>query len=504
MSYYSLFFYRFDSNVKRTTIMKMISDCEKWADVSLREIVNETNEEKLKIINGVILAERSRKYTPESAHDIIIKIIEFSSNRYLSIVSVAMERYTIKEVGSIFANATNDLTPIYFGQESSEKESYEFWRLVLSDFTLAGKKKYSEKMNRDVDLSFPLKLKNMESFLKILKDDPESAKVYFSAAVAKLMCFVNDSTGIIFEDIHEAGRLSRIPVRVDDTVGTKAGREKLKEYFEKAARRDNIDYETLAGRTGINLKDSPLFTQSFVHERSYSECFRSMKVNRLYYIAPLKPSNVPLFVTFRFHENEKVIQYEYDSAFFDKINIEGFNEAVCALVDSYIEGGDTQPDIEAMLTRRGNIKEKIDEIKIKFLSELPLFKGYSQTELVRLAKKFDIKQGFSQQPLQEIGESADKLSLVLYGKIELSGKDMEGLVKPLCVIKEGDIFGLESIGADRVSKVTYSVLSDNCVYMSAKTEEILDEAKEHPNIIRELFEVQNKMLVKFQKLWMLS
>lgn len=504
MSYYSLYFYRFDSNVERSTIMNMISRCEEWADVSLREIKNESNEEKLKIINEVILAERYRKFTDESVSDIVIKLIEYSSNRYLSIVSVVMERHTIREIEAIFDKVTNNLTPVYFGQESSEKESLAFWQSALSEFTLAGKKKYSEKMVRNVDLGFPLKLKNKERLLKLLSDSPECAKAYCSAAVARLMCLVNDSVGLIFEDIHEAGRLSRLPVRVDDTVGTQSGRESLMEYFKDASRKDNIDYKTLVSKTGINLTDAPLFSQSFVHEKSYSECFKRMKVDQLYCMAPLEIANVPLFVTFRFHENEKIIQYEYDSGFFDGINIEGFNEAVCALVDSYIEEAEVEPDVMAMLHKKNDLKEKIDAIKMKFLGDLPIFEGYSKSELARISQKFDIKQAFSQQPVIEKGRNIDRLYFLVYGKMELSGKDLEGLIKPLCVIKEKDIFGLESLGVDKDSKINYSGLSDACVYMTIKTEEILNEAKNHPAIMPQLFEIQNKMLTKFQRLWMMS
>lgn len=504
MQYYTTYFYKFKSNIEKKRVMEFVSKNRDRVGIVVRQIVNESIEEKLKILNGIILSERSQKCDENCINDIFINVIEYADDRFFAILSVNHERCSENDVKALFRSITINTEPTYLNTGISEQNTLAFWDEVVRDFSLAGKRRFLENMERDMDIAFPITLKNSDQFSQILSQKPLLAKVYLSSAVSKVMCLINNSSGIIFEDIHETGKLSKIPVRVDESLKNMEGREKLQNFFSLAENKDFISYEVLSKKTNTDLDNVGMFSQRFVHEKTYSEYFKKMKVDTLYRIEPLSPGNVPLFVTYRMHEEDKLICYRYDSNFFKKINIEGFHEAVCKLVDSYISDSNEEPDISKLIFKKGNLDEKIHELKVKCLSGHPLFKEYSKKDLERVSEKFEIKQAYSQQDIISKKQECDKLYIIVKGKFEVSGTDFEGIIRPLCFIKEKDIFGIESLCVDKVSKVSYTAYSEQCVYMSVSKEDIMEEIKNHTNMVNELLEAQSKMLDRFQKLWMMS
>lgn len=503
MSYFTLYLYRFESTAGRSSVMQLLKQYEGEAGVTFFNFEDESNEEKIRKINGIILSERSREYNDDSLYDMYITVAEFSKDRFLVVISALAGKYSNDDIVKKFKAVNINPTVDYFNGRKSKEDSAYYWRCVLSDFSIAGKKDLKKQLKRDSQIAIPFKLKNMEKFERLLKDSPQKAKVMLSAAVARLMCMISDSAGLIFEDVHEGGRLGKVPVRINETVGTQAGREELYDYFKKADLNDCVDYDVISTRTEIDLYNIAMFSQSFVCESSYSDCFVRMKVATIYKIRALSLGNVPLFVTYRMHEEEKCIQYEYDLRFFDGIDIEGFHEAVGLLVDSYL-AEEVEPPVEKLLHRPSNLARKIEEVKIKCLKSVPMFETFTDREIEELANKAEFKQYFCQQNVIEKNTVEDKVYIVLMGRLQVNGEDMEGISKPLYFLKEKDIFGLESIGTLKQSNANYSVFSDQCILIAVKAEDIWKKAAMHPQMLTCLFDEQSKLIHKFQRLWMLS
>lgn len=503
MSYFTLYLYRFESSAGFSLVEQVVEAFGGKAGVTIFKYEDESNEEKLRKVNGIILSERYRKYDKNSPYDLYLTIVEYSKDRFMVIISALMDNYSEEDIIEPF-KALNEKPEIhYFNKGSARDEALAYWHDVLSGITLAGKKDLRRKNTRDYDIAFPLKLKNNEKFELLLKREPKVAKTFLSSAVARLMCLINDSNGILFEDIHDGGRLSKIPVRCNDTVSTSAGRKELYGYFINSDLKDAIDYNDIQNGTGIDLENASLFSQSFVCESSYSELFAKMKVSNFYKIRPLNIGNVPLFVTFRMHEAEKSIQYDFDSKYFSDISIEGFHEAVGLLVDSFIEES-AEPAVDKLLHKENDLAKKIEEIKIKCLKTISVFEGFADKDLEKIAKSCDIKQFFCQQNVIEKDALAERVFIIVSGKIQVNGTDMEGVSRPLYILKEKDVFGFESLGVEKKSSSNYSVYTDQCVLISLKADDILEECRIHPEILRMAFDNQNKLLLKFQKLWMLS
>lgn len=503
MDCFTLYLYRFESTAGFGKVSEILKSFEGKAGITNLKFTDEKNEEKIRKINGIILSERSRRFDEHSLYDMYITVVEYTNNRFFAIVSALADRFSSVDILKLFQRVNPDTEICYFNTGSSETESGNYWRGIISEFTMAGKKNLKEKTERDFSIALPLKLKSMKKFDTLLKEDPLEAKVLLSAAVARLMCFVNDSAGLIFEDVHDGGRLSKIPVRCNDTVGTYAERKALYEYFQKSEFMDAIDFGTIAKFTNIDLYNAPLFSQSFVCESSYSEYFLKMKVAGIYLINPLDVGNVPMHVTYRMHEDERSIQYEFDRNFFANINIEGFHEAVGLLVDAYMIGA-PEPVVDKLLHKENDLARKIEELKMKCLKSDPAFKDFSNSELERISKKSIINQFFCQQDVIERNAVADKVYMIVSGKIQVNGVDMEGISKPLYILKERDVFGFESLGLEKKAFVSYCVYTDQCVLLALNSKDILEERMDHPELIRSAVDIQNKLLLKFEKLWMMS
>ncbi|MCR5627129.1 MAG: hypothetical protein K6F99_07415 [Lachnospiraceae bacterium] len=55
-----------------------------------------------------------------------------------------------------------------------------------------------------------------------------------------------------------------------------------------------------------------------------------------------------------------------------------------------------------------------------------------------------------------------------------------------------------------MSHTQYRTMSDDAVLLCAGADVMLRETANHPELVKELLEVQSKLLVRFQRLWTMS
>ena len=500
--YYTLYIYKFEPNIGIHQINNLVMQYKETADIAVSHLAYMDAAERLKIISGMILFERGRRYEAGVTKNLYIKFIEYAADRYLAVAAAAGDKYSDAEIINMLGASGNN---VYFLNMGGTVENSErFWQEAVKGFVISGKRDYRTKIRRDFGIPMPLGLKNIDRFNELLEREPGRLKTYMCGALARVMCVHGDMAGLIFEDINDLGRLTRIPVRCNERVGTKKGLSSLYDFLSEASRNDCIVYKDIARKTGIDLENCTMFAEYFVNVRDYEQYFKRMSVGKIYKMQPLEIGNVPLAVIFDMQGEEKSVYYEYDSGFFADINIEGFHEAVCKLVDSYIEDSFVEPEIMSLLHKKSDLKGKIYEVVVKCLKNLKLFEGYTDKEIERVAHGVEIRQGFCGQNIVERDAKCNELYILATGKIEVTGTDMEENVRPVCMLREKDIFGFECLTTDTRAKFTYSVNSDRCVYLTIKKEVIFEEGVNHPELIKTLFDEVNKRLYKFQLLWVLS
>lgn len=504
LGFYSLYIYKYDNSFKRASISDWVLKYKDMAEINIRNISDYSVEDKLKTINALIMRERARCINMDSMKKAYIQFIEYTSNRFLAIMSICESVMEVSDVKDMLQTVFTTSSFSYMSTANSEEVSKEFWKKASKDLYVAGKKSYDITSRLDAYDEYPFDFKHLPDFERMLKKEPLRAKSIVTAAAVTLMCKINDSASVLFEDIHDCGRLNKFPIIGNEKSWMGEGRQKIYESIAQANSNDNIDFSTLKKMCGLDIEKVAMFSQWFFTDQTYVGFFKNMKVSTTYRFNPIEIADVPLHMVYRMHEKELMVQYMYDPGFFNEIKPEGFHKALCAILDNIYEGLSVLPDIQGLLNTSGDREKMLREIKTKFAQNSDLFKDIPKQVLDRIIELSEVKAYYLTHRIIPIDAKVDTMYMILSGKVIIEGLDFEHMIKPLSVLKEKDIFGWEGLSESAVSKVNYVVESDRCILLEVKVKYMQDIFSEYPKCQRKMMDIILNHLYKFQRLWMLS
>lgn len=500
--FFDIYFYRFPSNTSAKMIENYVGECQEVAKVYVRDISDNDAETRNKLINSIIISERSRVYDGEDMSDRYLHIIQCGRGKYIAIASIlkSVENDKVSELlKSIFGTTAS--TFLY--SDESVNDSRAYWKSVASKIVLSGRKDAATSFNPNKEEYLPFEIDNMELFENMMSSSPSRVKALFSCAMSKVICKSFNCQSIVFEDDHNGGKLSRFPVRFEDINNLKII-DNMTDTFNNAYRFHNISYEEIADMIRIDLKSIIMYTQTFSLDNSFDGYIKKAKAGIVYKINALELTNSPLYIIYRPSAETPAVFYHYDAAFFKGKNIAGIHKAFCTLLNEYLQGRIVDVDFDRLLTNRDEIEARILKAKVNSLNMLGWFKNYSDEEVKRLADKCYLVRGISQQAFVESGKKITKLCFILSGKVEVDGTDKKNKLNTLMILKKGDVFGLESLTDDSIAKVDYRTYSDDALLLVMDSDLFWKEAEKHPEIMRKVINVQSDRLYKFERLWMLQ
>lgn len=503
---YTLYFYKYPQNMGYAELESILGRVGSSVSVDVREISDEENEEKGRIVNAVVSAERLRRYEAGKEKQAYIHLFKYSKTGYFAVVSICEADVSEMDRDSLLKAVFNTSNSRYLSLSSdNSNNAYEcskFWKEKIGAVQMMGKrdKQYFPDMDESIELDEELS----EALSQSLKDSFSSVKIMATSALAKIICGITQSNSIMIEDIHDSGMINDIPIVFNDNADNKEEQSRIREYLFQAERYDMIDYENVRRYCNNDLSSMIMFSQYFISEHNFDKLLMKMDWEILYKLNPIEDTNSPLRVEYRWMENRKYIHYIFDSHFFKDISIRGLHEAFCVLMSNYLNKSFTDIDVSKYTDKKNDTKYRLNMVKAKCLSNLEMFKDYTPDEVEKLAAKCEVLHKFTQQTIINSGTSPDRLYFVISGRIEIDGIDEKKMIHPLSLLKNKDMFGIESFLLDREAKVNYVVQSNDAVIMSIPVEVFSEEAVKHPMICKVLLDEQSRRLYKFQKLWMMS
>lgn len=500
--FFDIYFYRFPGNTSAKMIENYVSECQDVAKVYVRDISDNDAETKNKLINSIIISERSRIYDGDDMSDRYLHIIQYGRGKYIAIAAV-LKSVGEDKVSELLKSIFGTTASTFLYSNESVNDSRVYWKGVSSKIVLSGRKDAATSFNPNKEEYLPFEIANTELFKTMLSTSPSRVKALMSCAMSKVICKSFKCGSIVFEDDHNGGKLSRFPVRFEDVNNLKVV-DNMTDTFNDAYRFHNISYEEIADMIHVDLKTIIMYTQSFCPDNGFDVYIKSAKAGIVYKINALELTNSPLYIVYRPSAETPAVYYHYDAAFFKGKNITGIHKAFCALLDEYLQGRIVDIDFERYLTNRDEIEAKILKAKVNSLNMTGWFGKYSEADVKRLAEKCRLVRGISQQAFAESGKKITKICFILSGKVEIDGTDRKNKLNTLMILKKNDVFGLESLTDDCVTKVDYRTYSDDALLLVMDSDIFWQEAEKHPEIMRKVINIQSDRLYKFQRLWMIQ
>jgi signal-transduction protein with cAMP-binding, CBS, and nucleotidyltransferase domain len=144
---------------------------------------------------------------------------------------------------------------------------------------------------------------------------------------------------------------------------------------------------------------------------------------------------------------------------------------------------------------------KIIMDKAYYLKKSILFDSYEVEELLDFTKQCRVVDYQIGETIMKEQSETNNLYIIAKGKIEVSRTNADSFLVPVQILREGSIFGIESMTKDAFSENKYIAYSDSVKLVEIPSTTLWNEVIKHPPVIQALVEYQCKQLDKFQSLW---
>ena len=121
-----------------------------------------------------------------------------------------------------------------------------------------------------------------------------------------------------------------------------------------------------------------------------------------------------------------------------------------------------------------------------------------------MSDKFEVIHKDSRQEALAQNYRCEKLLFIISGRVEVDGLDSKRFLRPLLMLKAGDVIGVDSLLKNKKSMLLYQVYTKEAVMLSIDVNKFEEECSRHPELMTALLEVQTERMYKFAKLWMMA
>lgn len=508
--YYNVYYYRYSEQRSYAQIESMIAKSGLIDGISIMDLSDKEDDEARCIIGDVIKAEKVREYDG-SDNIAMVHLFVDKLGRYILVLSVyesEMSAHCVKRIVEAFDLPISQMQPVsvYGYTKDSSYDSVNYWQKTIPAFFDEKLKEYHapsknyrqvERYTVDDDLK---RLLNT-----ITESDSINTKAVIINALGWIVANNLKQNKIVMEEIHEGGQLDRIPLLYDNTLPVDSQNEKMSNQLSYAEKYDMCTYEKIDIFAQKKLSDCTFVSFELIDDKKYDMFLQKAKDYTLYHFCKKEVISSPLAVCCHAGENEISFTYDFDYACFEKLSIEDLHNVLCKVIKARILNEEVDTN-KLIRTNSESLpaKIRIREVKTKLLRALSVFGGYEDRELSDLADKFEVIHKDSRQEALAQNYRCEKLLFIISGRVEVDGLDSKHFLRPLLMLKPGDVIGVDSLLKNKKSMLLYQVFSEEAVLLSIDVNKFEEECIKHPELMTSLLEVQTERMYKFAKLWMMA
>lgn len=508
--YYNVYYYRYSEQRSYAQIESMIAKSGLIDGISIMDLSDKEDDEARCIIGDVIKAEKVREYDG-SDNVAMVHLFVDKLGRYILVLSVyesEMSAHCVKRIVEAFDLPISQMQPVsvYGHAKGNAYDSVNYWqKAISSSFEEKFKEYYSPATNYRQVERYTVDDDLKQLLNTITESDPVNTKSIIINSLGWIVANNLKQNKIIMEEIHEGGMLGRIPLLYDNTISVTSQNEKISNQLSNAEKYDMCTYEKIDIFAQRKLSYSTLVSFELIDDKKYDMFLQKAKDYTLYRFCKKEIIVSPLAVCCHIGEKEISFTYDFDYACFEKLSIEDLHKVLCGVMKARIlnENIDTKKLIK---TNSDSLpaKIRIREVKTKLLRTLSIFERYDDRELADLSDKFEVIHKDSRQEALSQNYKCEKLLFIISGRVEVDGLDSKRFLRPLLMLKAGDVIGVDSLLKNKKSMLLYQVFSEEAVLLSIDVNKFEEECIKHPELMTSLLEVQTERMYKFAKLWMMA
>ena len=205
------------------------------------------------------------------------------------------------------------------------------------------------------------------------------------------------------------------------------------------------------------------------------------------------------------------MEYEYDKTIYTDINIkqchELYTQIIKAAISQSVTNMETKEIQNAVVMDKVKVKtrdERFYDYKYSHLMTNPLFTCLSNEDREMVIQNTTLRISDMGDNIILPGCASEYIGLIVDGKIAVERLDGDNCIKPLYILKEGNVFGLETFTEKGIVNDIYSVASDAVAVLYVPAKCMKNIAQRNSKVMQVVLDSYAKRLDQFKKLWLLG
>lgn len=502
--YQDLFLYRCSKNTSFAELEHILGRVADFTKIQIRDISKEAKEEKSNVFSNIISAMHRRDVSDNEPPQIIV--LKTGENDFFLIMGIT------KDIGEgegktiftrLFTSSNFEEIRPLGGNPHEREDTWKYWAMILDDRDM---KPVTQASSAWLGKEPAGDLFTIDPELTLLLKNPSNANINISSLCTTLWglltCKFFDAQSVYVEDVHENGKLSHMPVKVDSTSRIVDAYAYVEMQYKNAIDYDDICLEEIETTTGLRLNEYMILSQYFIDKNCYGNLLYALHTGVPYKLTHFVKPDAPINVTYHFSDTIMRLEYEYDTGLISRTDLHMLHTSFCDLLKQYLVARENislsklkfQASKEA--TRQKNIADTVQA----FL-KCSIFKEYSGEELLRFASSCTRRNKFFEDIILDYNAPSESLYIVSVGKIVVETLTMDRYVKTVMVLRPGDVFGIECLLERPNVDFSYRVLTEMAEVIEIPQKVLTGEMQVHQELYSKILEIQTKRLTKYQKLW---
>lgn len=511
-THYEIYIHKFEDAIIEQSIEVGINCLASEFDIdadkiqyALKDVSDLDYKELKKMINCTITDLRLQNLS-EDDYFISSFVYKISENDYVIVFAIRTNGKFL--IDDVVISVFGEKEILKYTETANVKDRYyssiNYWETVLPK-TPPKLKVFGVSGNATETAWFKLDDSVYSMIERYFKKSSTSMQAVFAYIWGRIFSSFFDSQDILMDMVNSEGAMPRVPIYYKKMNNMKKECASVVSQFLQKNSYDSISYDDLEKALGYSLRKKTLCSFCFIGEETFDTILNDLKEGVLYRIPALVDTKSPINISYNFVGEKKSITYLYSTHIFSKVRMSSVHEMFCHILETYLSGKVEKEDIvvkeEVSIDK---IKDEKLQAKAKVLKMCEMFYEYEDSVIKEIATMSDVIFKNYQQTIISEGTNVDRIYIIADGKIEVCAKDLDNYINPLQILSQGNVFGLESLGKTKKSKVNYVVNSDSMIAFSIKASDFYKLCNKDNTLFEKVMDVQTNRLYKFQKLWLIN
>ncbi len=502
--YQDLFLYRCSKNTSFAELEHILGRVADFTRIQIRDISKEAKEEKSNVFSNIISAMHRRDVSESEPPQIIV--LKTSDTDFFLLMGITkdIEEGEGKSIFTkLFTSSNFEEIRVLGGTPHDREETWKYWAMILDDKNM---KPVTQASSAWLGKEPATDLFTIDPELTLLLKNPSNANVNISSLCTTLwgllVCKFFDAESVYVEDVHENGKLSHMPVKVDSKSRIVDAYAYVEMQYKNAIDYDDIYLEEIETTTDIRLNEYMILSQNFIDKNTYKDLLFSLHAGVPYRLARYTKPDAPINVTYHFSDTIMRLEYEFDTGLISRTDLHMLHSSFCELLKQYLVARDniSLSKLKFQASKEATRQKKIADT-VQALLKCTLFKEYVGEELLKFASSCTKRNRFFEDIILDYNAPSENLYIVSVGKIVVETLSMDRYVKTVMVLRPGDVFGIECLLERPNVDFSYRVLTEMAEVIEIPKKVLTGEMHIHPELYGGILEIQTKRLTKYQKLW---